>query len=488
MWAGLRRVQVMLARQFWRSLDLVLIWIGLLVGQHFVPVDEMLARADLLPWMVLALSLCALLRARPFGDGHHPMLTPRIDATSKWARRAAGAAAPWALLFYYDGCFHEDPEAFARAAVCVSVTFIGAFLGHQHGQTAWNPTRSSPWVRLFLVVLFFVVIIGGLAQSAGVLVRSADPSSSLVHALARAAVIGFGFLSVGLVSGRLRNLRQRYAAGQKDNTPYRPNLFPALLSIVGPMTTIALMLWLIKNLTFDLAFVTALMVVVWSFVVWPNPSPIMVSVVLHEVRPTGGADPLPMGTANAFDTPPQGALRFSPAETRRTLVMHPWLVPVRSSRIKDLDDPVKPLWDARPPLPADHILGECAFEPDPFTKMDQWEVMTIRLKGLEDMASMYGTSAAVQRMVILRSYPAPGTDTRSRLATYRWDVSVPETSVQVLDPTTASPKAEIRDGDVLLISQEGVAKAFEVEIGAPVYRLADANAFRPPQLEDYVEV
>jgi hypothetical protein len=213
----------------------------------------------------------------------------------------------------------------------------------------------------------------------------------------------------------------------------------------------------------------------------------MVSCVLHEVIPVGGADSAPaVGQANAFDVPPEGALRFNPLATRRTLVMHPWLVPVRSSRIAELDDPIQPLWDVPPPLASDHVLGEASFEPDPLTKQDQWEVITVRLRGRADMSSVKSGDSQTKRMVVLRPFPATGRTTRARMATYRWEQNVPEDTIQILDATTQT--AELRDGDILLLSSEGVAKAFEVEIGAPVFRFADANAFRPPQLEDYVEV
>jgi hypothetical protein len=46
----------------------------------------------------------------------------------------------------------------------------------------------------------------------------------------------------------------------------------------------------------------------------------------------------------------------------------------------------------------------------------------------------------------------------------------------------------IENGSIIVLATEGVARAFEVEIGAPVYRLPDAAGFRPPQLEDYVEL
>ena len=45
----------------------------------------------------------------------------------------------------------------------------------------------------------------------------------------------------------------------------------------------------------------------------------------------------------------------------------------------------------------------------------------------------------------------------------------------------------LENGSIIVLATEGVARAFEVEIGAPVYRLPDASGL-DPQLEDYVEL
>jgi len=476
----LRGLQVGLLRGLQRNADLVVIWMALLVAQHHVPVTHFLGRADLLPWMVLTLSIVAVFRGQRFGMGPHPMLTPRIDMVNAYLQKAAAAVAPWALLYVYDAAKAGDPKPLGFAvAVAVAVVALVA-VGASHGQTAWNPVRG--------------LAIGMIAGTAGVLVLCIAAAGMAngklgglhwVNAVTRACVVGIAFLTIGLMSARIQNHRQRVAAGRKDGQPHAEPVFPAFLATFGPTFTLAVVFGVVRGLDFDQAFIVSLLVVVWAAVVWPHQAPVMVSCVLHEVLPTGGADPRPSGgQAHGFDVPPEGALRFNPLYTRRTLVMHPWLVPVRSSRIAELDDPVRPLWETPPPLLADHLLGEAAFEPDPLTRQDQWEVLTLRLRGRSDTASMGGGQAQSRRIVILRPFPPPGHSARPRVATYKWEEDVPEETIQVLDPTTEV--AQIRDGDVLVLSAEGVAKAFEVEIGAPVYRVADANQFRPPQLEDYV--
>ena len=63
---------------------------------------------------------------------------------------------------------------------------------------------------------------------------------------------------------------------------------------------------------------------------------------------------------------------------------------------------------------------------------------------------------------------------------------MPDATVQIVDANTET--LTLTDGCVIVLSTEGVARAFELEIGAPVYELNEAIGFRPPQLEDYVKV
>lgn len=50
----------------------------------------------------------------------------------------------------------------------------------------------------------------------------------------------------------------------------------------------------------------------------------------------------------------------------------------------------------------------------------------------------------------------------------------------------STTELRLRDGDILILSTEGVARAFELEIGAQVLDRAEFGHQRPPQLEDYV--
>ena len=201
--------------------------------------------------------------------------------------------------------------------------------------------------------------------------------------------------------------------------------------------------------------------------------------------PTGGGDKDTADTALAFERPPSGALRFNPLRTKRILVMHPWLVPVRGARIEQLDDPIQPLWPPPTPFQRHHVLGDASFEPDLLTKRTQWNEISLKMSRRQDVSTVETGAAQARRIVVLRPYPPPGSRRRRRLATYRWEEVGPKESIQVLDATARM--ATLRDGDLLVLSSEGVARAYEVELGVPLYTWAEAEAFRPPQLEDYVE-
>jgi hypothetical protein len=300
-------------------------------------------------------------------------------------------------------------------------------------------------------------------------------------------------VAVGWVGGRAKNHWQRVRAGRKDGRRYSAMVFPSFLAIFGPSIGLAVLLYLLPDLDYRFAFAAALLVIVWGAVIWPKPVPVAVTCLLHEVLPKGGRDVVSPDSAKPFELPPDGSLRFNPLRTKRTRVMHAWYVPVQDSRIADLDDPVKPLWPVPPPSVPYHILGDARFEPDPLTKGAQWDVLTLRIKSQEESSSLAdgesgdgAANAATKRMVILRPFAKGGLFFRSMTRTYRWDPTVPREAVQVLDQTTET--ATLMDGDVLLLSTEGVAHAYEFEVGAPVYQAPGALNARPPQLGDYVNL
>ena len=163
--------------------------------------------------------------------------------------------------------------------------------------------------------------------------------------------------------------------------------------------------------------------------------------------------------------------------------IHPRL-PVRAGRIEDLDDPVRPLW-TRPNRPRDHhVLGDASFEPDPVTRQPQTRVITVRLRAPDDVTTLSGGDIQSRRIVVLRPFPVGDARRGQQSVTYRWDDDrLPPGSIQVVDATTR--ELQLRDGDVLVLSSEGIARAYAIEIGEPLYTWGPLSTSRPPQVEDY---
>ncbi len=485
--SALRRYVNIVFRRFRDNLDLVAVWVLLVSIQPLVPVDHLLAQDDLGPWLTLSLCIVALLRARHLGAGPHPMLTKRRSGFGWVLRRIAVVLAPWSLLFWYLGATTLAPAMFGVGFLSLLVSALLLSMGHNHGRTGWNPPGLKVWLVWGLMSLFVAFSLAFTGVLCGDFSSPWTDGSLLPDWFGISALTGFGYLVIGMMSGRVRNHRQRRAAGRRDGRPHRADVFPALLAFAGPAVGYALLNRILGGtMDFSQAYAGALHVVVWAAVLWPRPEPVARACVLHEVIPAGGGDKEARAAAASFERPPEGALRFNPLRSKRILVLHPWLVPVHSSRIDKLDDPVKELWRKRPPFLPHHILGEASFEPDPVTRMSQWDVINIKMSNRQDTGAVHSDDAQARRIAVLRPFPPPGRRGRRRLATYRWDEGGAMESLQVVDATTES--ATLMDGDVLVLSSEGVARAFEVELGAPLYDMADVEAFRPPQLEDYVKV
>lgn len=467
------------ARLIGGSLDLLGLWWALLLVQPFVPRDAVLARADLAPWGMLTLGLAVLLRGRAVGDGPHPMLRVRRSGTDALLRRLGAALIPAALLCFYDAPATLSPERAGLGLALAALSAAGLALGRADGATAWNPGGhpAMSWAVLALL--------GPLGAGTAGLLRV------MVSApLGAGLLIGLGFGIGSLALGRPVHLSQRRAAGRRDHGPWRPRIFAILLAFTGPALALGLLLALgrawVGDVGFELAFLASLFVTAWAAVVWPRPRPVARYCLLHELVPMGGRDEPAEEGARAFDAPPEGALRLDPLSVRRTRKIHSWLVPVQDARIGELDDPVRPLWRRQPsPLPS-HVLGEAAFLPDPRSREPQDEEITVQLRGNRETAALRGGDVQSRRLVVLRAFPPPGVSRRGVARTWRWERRIPAASLQVVDAGTRA--LSLRDGDVLVLSTEGVARAFEVELGERVTAGQEPSPPRPPQLEDYCGV
>lgn len=465
------------------NLDLVLLaWI-LTAAQALVPVGHFLSRPDLLPWTCMAMVGTMLLRRGGLGDGPHPMLTARESSLHRSLQLFAQIITPFALMGWFDASWTTDLVTQQTSIFLLVLVVLARWLGSDHGLTSWDPpSRIHPVLKQ---VLGGGVLLGVLS-ALGTLQREVQDDPLWGWAPAGAA-IGCTYLALGLVLGRSRDVQQRRAAGRVGGRPYIPNLFRPMLALVGPSVGYWILMTLytlvMGGIDFNAAFVVSVYVVTWAALLWPRQTPVAMHCVLYEVVPTGGKDRSAKEQAASFERPPEGALRLNPLDVRRTRKVHTWVVPVKDARIGGLDDPVRPLWArATAPHPF-HSLGDSAFEQDPDTMQPQSEVLTIRMRGQRDVGGL-GESAQVRRIVVLRAWPKPGQDWKKRLSTWRWEEPIPEASLQVVDASTE--KLQLQDGSILVVSVEGVARAYELEIGAPIFRATDVACFRPPQMEDYV--
>lgn len=495
----LRTQQRALVHVIRSNLDLLLAFVLFVGLAPSVPVGHILARGDLAPWMMLALAAAAYLRARPIGDGPHPQLTVQLSRTGGWFHTIAFTAVPIVALAWHDAGYNIAEMMLPDQGVRFDPLYLGVgvggliavpvllIFGRNHEATAWDPPGRATAVKWII----WGFPLATLSFFAGYL-----SGQDLLRELALfgpALLCGAAFLATGTAGQNAQFLRQRKAAGNRDGSGYSANRFQAGLALLGPSVGMLLLqafFWwqggeggVVSPLDFDQAFVGVAHILAWSSIIWQPRTPVAKACALWEVVPTGGKDKAPESKALGFEEVPEGALRFNPLRSKRVFVLHPWLVPVKAARIGDLDDPVAPLWGRRHPLASTHLLGDCVFDPDPFTLLVQGDTITVRLRG-QDAFSGLGGGAEARRLVILRPYVS-GLRGRSRMKTYRWDEKVPEGTVQIIDATTDT--VTLMDGDVLVSSSEGVARAYEVEIGADIYDRAEAEAFRPPQLEDYVK-
>ena len=172
-----------------------------------------------------------------------------------------------------------------RPVAMTIVTLLAIRLSKSLEQTAWNPHGISS-ALIWTIGLFLIV---GAAMGIG----RFEKINPEFHS--ESLLLGLAFLTVGIIVGRAQHLRQRLAAGTKDNRSYRPALFNYLFSSLGS----AFGLWALyfiqdqlglgDQVTFELAFVPLLCRCL-AGVVWTKPVPIAVTCLLHEIMPAGGGD------------------------------------------------------------------------------------------------------------------------------------------------------------------------------------------------------
>ncbi|MCB9693783.1 MAG: hypothetical protein H6736_18380 [Alphaproteobacteria bacterium] len=465
------------------NVDLLAVFALSLLLVPLVPTGNPLARPDLAPWATLVMVIAAQLRARTLGDRPPPSLTARQWSLGRWLLRISRATGPITLLLWFDAASMLSlPRLYAAVGASI-VTLILRRIGRRDGTTAWRP-RGQRATRAWFVRAVATVLVTVLAGLGTRVLRG----NALVW-LPVSAYVGVLFVSIGLLEDRLQTLAQRRAAGRRDGRPHRPPRHRYLLAAFGPSLGLLLLLWLhealIAPVGFEQAPVVTLHILAWIGILFPQPTPIAVSCLLHEVVPIGGRDPgAKPGRVVPFDEPPRGALRIDPIAVKRLRVLHHWVVPVRDPRIEVLDDPTRPLWPRQPTPLAHNVLGDSAFEPDRLTGQPQRDAITIRLRNQVDVGQLHELNAQQRRLAVLRPFSGWWASLRRQGRTYRWDKRLPADALRVVDASTQV--LELRDGDILVLSTEGVARAYELEIGAPIFDHDVFGRQRPAQLEDYV--
>ena len=288
------------------------------------------------------------LRGREYGDGAHTSLTKQVSSLGSLMRLTARLLIPLLCVLLYDLGFHsklvldKEPEGFvylSRSIVFLVLFVCSLTLSNPMEKTAWNPKGISSallWSAALFIFVPLIVLVGYIANH-----YPQMPCDAIL--------LGIAFLLCGLLTGRVRHFRQRRRAGCKDGSSYFPGMFNYIFLRLVQLLVCGRCIkskrsGLGEKVSFEQAFVPAALIVAWAGVVWPKPLPIAVTCLLHEIMPAGGGDAYVSTTASPFDKPPEGALRINPLFIRRIRSTHPWLVPIKASRVPELDDPILPLW------------------------------------------------------------------------------------------------------------------------------------------------
>ena len=465
-----------------------------------------------------ALALAAPLRSAPSAKAPTPPCGPDRAASTASPGGSPAPASRWGLGLYLSSYWPVPSTgsdvAFAKfqlgsvqliftpgvmSALSAGLGAAGAagfarFISGNDGRTAWDPpgTRDIvfwlPGGILFLLLSLAGGLYDGLIQA---LIDGRADQGQAAGALVWAQwfgaclILGMTFLVEGLIDGSTRHLRQRRAAGQRDGGQWQPEKFKYALSFLGPLAGLWLLMQAIRMLQgrgrLRAGLRGACSYSPGSPCCGPAGRPSRSTACCRSARRAArtrrgrhraGLRPGAPGRAShqpGSDAPHPG---------------HPPLAGARrAGRIEDLDDPVRPVDPPQPPARPPRA-GRRRFEPDPVTRRPQTRVITVRLRAPDDVTTLSGGDIQSRRIVVLRPFPVGDARRGQQSVTYRWDDDrLPPGSIQVVDATTR--ELQLRDGDVLVLSSEGIARAYAIEIGEPLYTWGPLSTSRPPQVEDY---
>lgn len=507
-----------------------------------LPQGGLLARADLAHWTALCVAITLGICAGPTGAEPHPQLTPRTSARGRLAKKVAAVLVPAiAAMIYEIGYALLDPawalwaflqpavwalgavtgravdvsDLLSPAAALVSAVtgqpatqlfaidrdptvwlgrqpvwpgmellprlgaltaLLAAFgaacaLGADEGRTAWRPaTRARPWLK----VVSALCVLGYAAALA--MAGSIASFEQLPTWAGGGLIAGISLSTARLLGRRPEHVEQRRRCGQRqiDDTGES-------LAFTLPLLGLVLIEWALEGVVAFEAVAVSAYTALLGLVIWPSPPPVGLSLVLHELRPSGGAAPSRHDGPGADPTPPEGSLRVSPLDMARTGLALPWLVRVEG--VERAVEPLAPLWRPEPPQANEHVLGE-AQAPAPEGRFAGDQVR-VRLAGQADVSPLVEGDSQVRGLALLTPSRLDAPDDGAQSPTWAWQAPAAERRLRRLD--AAATEITLYDGTLLLISSGDLTHAYEVELGAPIVGAVSPLDRPVPQLQDHVE-
>lgn len=344
-----------------------------------------------------------------------------------------------------------------------------AALSRDHGRTAWNPHPHGllASLRYDLRLLTPTVSIAGVCVLALLLLdRMAVNLHMMRDFWGLPAMLSVQVLLVCALSGRIGNLRQRAAMGLAEE-----HLPAVVWAAIGPgLTLLGLGILMAAQEPGAEAALGAptlmpwhrpalvLATVLWAWGLWRPRLPSAVLCSWHEVLPRGSDVAVGQGAVPGFEHPPDGALRLNAWATRDTGRVIYWPVPVR-----DLSwNPLARLPELRAETratPGPHLLGEAAFEQEKWNRRAQTTRITIR--PIPGRRKALGEHAQAVLIRPNRAQITGSEDRKREIRSWSWQDVDMQKRVRVL----SEESVHLLDGDVIILSADGVATAWRLEFG-----------------------
>lgn len=489
----LERTRAWLRRYLYNLRELFLLWMGLVLAQALVPRTHYLADLSLLPWVTLTTSLCLLLRYYPLMPTPHPALSMRKATALALARRLSAVLVPWVLLLWVELAvdLRQDGKlTLELGAATLGATLLlglGMFYSQQQGLTAWTPTQGG-YKRLMSLLCLGAGLPLFLLEPRANPMR--DSGLTLGGIWLLPCLVGASFL---LASSQLTPARDmaQFVAGQAHHgrpavriwlQVLAPLLATWFLPVLGLGALNAFYLERYGDLGFSGAMLHALVICLFTGALYPRAVPVAMACIFHEVRPKGEEEEPEEGKVSDFTASPEGSLVFNPLHVERTRRIHPVLIPVESPQLALFEARVPYLWPLEGVAPQNQLLGHASFEVQ--GAYPQWQEITVRKASRDLIAWKSQLGFNLQRILILRSFSEswlPIQEVTFDHEETRWEGQVQS----MADP---GDTLSLRTGDMVVLSVGGSIRAYELEIGAPVYPGDPVAHERLPVLEDFVRV